>query len=765
MISLAMIVKPTDDEAELLDRALSTVAEHVDEICITITGENEKCEEVCEKYDAEVSHFEWQDDFAAARNYNFEQCSGDYIFWIDADDVVKGAENLETAVEKMKEQGADVGVCDYLYDFDDEGYCVVKYRESRIIKNDDCVKWAGEIHESFEQQRMIDAVFIKGVEILHRTNDERAQNAKKRNLEISRKALEDDPEDPRNYWNLAKSYFADDQNAKALDTYKNFIKMTGSDSEKYLAYHRAAEAALDVEGQDPTDYEIKAMKLKPSWPDAYLGLGEIYHKREEYSKAKEFLIMGMGKQVPEDEYIVWNPRDYDFNPLMLLAECYFRLNKLEKAKKVLEQCLKIYPGKEEVEQKLELVEDELEQLGKVDEIVEKVKEADSKEEIRKILDSAPNDIKSHPKLTHLRNKHFIKEESSGKDIAYVCGYTEHEWNPEIADEEGVGGSEEAVIQLTERWAEQGWNVTVYCNCGHEEKEYNGVTYKPFWTYNYRDKYDVVVFWRFAKFVDYKINADKIFVDLHDVLAAEPEDSQKEFPQRRLDKIDKILVKSKWQRDACFPDIPKEKFEVIPHGLDLEEHDIERDPHRLIWTSSYDRGLETLLQLFPKIKEEVPDATLDIFYGWGVWDSIHKNDPEMKKRKEWMKQKFEELDGVEEHGKVGQKQITKEYLKSGVWSYPTEFTEIFCITAAKVQALGVIPITTNVAALDEVVQHGTKIDAKDIYSNEEAQQEWLDAIISELKNPTSEEERQEMREWALDTFDWDDVAQRWLELFK
>jgi len=764
MISLAMIIKPTDDEAELLDRCLSTVADHVDEICITITGENEKAEEVCEKYDAKVSHFEWQDDFAAARNYSFEQCSGDYILWLDADDVVKEAENIPTAVDKMKEEGADVGVCDYLYDFDEEDYCTVKHRKGRIIKNDGCIKWAGEIHESLQEQRTIDAFYIRGVEILHRSPNERRDAAKERNIRISQKALEDDPDDPRNYWNLAKSYFTNNDFRDALNAYQNFVKLTGSEAEKYLALHRMAECALSLDDEDPTEYELKAMKLKPSFPDTYLGLGEIYAREGEWEKAKEFLVMGLGKDVPKDEYIVWNPRDYDYSPLMLLAECYFRLNKLKEAKKVLEQCLKIYPGKEAIEERIDVLKEEIERLDKVDEIVEKFKEADSKEAKKKILDSAPTDIKSHPKLTHLRNTHFIKEESSGKDIAYVCGYTEHEWNPEIADEEGVGGSEEAVIQLTERWAEQGWNVTVYCNCGHEEREYNGVTYKPFWTYNYRDKYNVTVIWRIPKMAGYDINSDKIFVDLHDVLAEPPAKSQNEFPQERLDKIDKILVKSKWQRDACFPDIPKDKFEIIPHGLDLEEHDIERDPHRLIWTSSYDRGLETLLDLFPKIREEVPDAKLDIFYGWGVWDSVHKGDPKMERRKQKMIEKFENLDGVEEYGKVGQKRITKEYLKSGVWSYPTEFTEILCISALKVQALGVIPITTNVAALDEVVQHGTKIDAKDIYSNEEAQQEWLDAIISELKNPTPEEERKEMMEWARDTFDWDDVADKWLELF-
>jgi len=41
----------------------------------------------------------------------------------------------------------------------------------------------------------------------------------------------------------------------------------------------------------------------------------------------------------------------------------------------------------------------------------------------------------------------------------------------------------------------------------------------------------------------------------------------------------------------------------------------RHKHWVIYTSSYDRGLEHLLKMWPDVKKAVPDAELHIFYGW------------------------------------------------------------------------------------------------------------------------------------------------------
>lgn len=84
----------------------------------------------------------------------------------------------------------------------------------------------------------------------------------------------------------------------------------------------------------------------------------------------------------------------------------------------------------------------------------------------------------------------------------------------------------------------------------------------------------------------------------------------------------------------------------------------------------------------------------------------------------------------------------------------------CITAVKMQAAGCIPVCTNVAALEEVVQFGHKFDIQDMYSNQEAQKRFIGKIVASM----NETDRAEMMKWARETWGWDVVAKQWSDEF-
>lgn len=762
-LSLCIIAKAEDFEAFYLDRCLSYVWSVADEICVTITGKKgqaPKLEQVCKEYRAKVSYFDWVGDFAKARNFNFSQAKGDYIFWLDTDDVLKGAGNLPGIIKKMEEEMIDVGIMDYLYDFDEYKQCTVKHRKGRIVKNDGTIKWVGKLHEGFEEQRQINPYFIKDIKVLHFTDSKRINNAKKRNLEISLQSLKED-KDPRNYWNVANAYFGLGEYDKAITYYECFIQITGSEIERFTAYIRMASASMSLESEsDAITNSFNAILLRPWFPDGYLSLGETYYKAGKLQHAKEFLIQGLTKEIPIDEYIAWNPRDYDFNPLRILADVYFELGKPRESVKCLKSCLKIYPKNLKIKGLITTIEKEIKKFDKIDKICKKAEGITDKKKLKKLLDNVPLNLKSHPKICFLRNIHFVKKKSTGKDLVIYCYPTSEEFDPDIVMKEGRGGSEEAIVHISKRLADLGWNVTVYNNCGHNPKKFGKVWWKPFWDFNLRDKQDVVIAWRLPMLFDYKeVNATKKYVWLHDVL------KPKEFTPRRLENLTKVFALSKYQRDL-FPNVPDNKFMVTGNGICPKHFDkkIKRNPFRMIYTSSYDRGLECLLKLFPIIKKVVPKAELHIFYGWHVWDSMHKENPSKQKEKEEMIELMNQ-EGVYEYGRVSQEQIIEEYQKSNILAYPSEFPEISYITGMKAQAAGCIPVTTTKAALNETIQFGLKINSQNIYSDKQAQEEWINGVINLLKNPPTEEERQEMMSWAKKKFDWDDIASCWDKEFK
>ena len=190
-------------------------------------------------------------------------------------------------------------------------------------------------------------------------------------------------------------------------------------------------------------------------------------------------------------------------------------------------------------------------------------------------------------------------------------------------------------------------------------------------------------------------------------------------------------------------------------------EVERKPHRVLYTSAPNRGLLCLLEMWPEIRKKVPDAELYWAYGWQTYDKAAQHNPQMQSYKKLVVDKLKQ-EGVHDLGRIGHEELAKVMLSGSVWAYPTEFTEISCITAMKMQAAGVVPICTTVAALDETVQHGIKFDVANIYTNEEAKTTYIDQVVKILTEGYAG--REEMQTWAREFYGWNTVASEWSQEF-
>lgn len=82
-LTLCMIVK---NEERYISRCLSSVQDIVDEIVIADTGSQDNTKDICKSFQARVFDFEWENDFAKARNYALQHAEGDWILMLDADE-------------------------------------------------------------------------------------------------------------------------------------------------------------------------------------------------------------------------------------------------------------------------------------------------------------------------------------------------------------------------------------------------------------------------------------------------------------------------------------------------------------------------------------------------------------------------------------------------------------------------------------------------------------------------------------------------------
>ena len=757
-IAFCAIIKGSDKEALILSNLLTSVRPHVDDIFITITQPNEKVEAVANLFNAKISHFTWENDFAKARNFNFSQVPKeyDYILWADADDEFENLDKLREVIENNK---ADGYVLDYVYDHDKYGMPTVVHPKTQVVANDGTFTWVGKIHEDLDSNREITLNRIEGIKRIHKTSNERVKESSIRNREIAESSMTGDP---RDYWNLANAYTGTGEYDKSIETFKKFIKISGSYMEKYMANLRIANMYISLgDYSEAEEYARKAIAISFTYPDGYHTLAQAQKAQGDNYKAIQSSLEGLSKEPPVDTAIVYNPRDYDYNPLMTLAHLYWETAQFEKARVCLEACAEIQPQNRALDNMIKEADREDRLQKQAIKIVKEV-ETFSDDDFLAKFDALEEELKSYPLILQAKNMRFIKKESSGKDLVYYCGNTIN-WTPDIL-KKGVGGSEEAVINLTKQWKKAGYNVTVYNNCG-KEAVYDGITYKPWYTFNYRDKQDVLILWRDLRVLDYDINATKIFADIHDVIR------EGEFTDKRIAKLTKVFVKSQAHREL-FPKVPDDKIVIVPNGMDVSlfDKEVERDPFLIINTSSPDRALSALIRLFPKIKAKEPRAKMKWAYGFDIFDIIHAKDREKQAWKKTMLRKMKEA-GIENLGKISHQEVADLTLSAGVMLYPTHFMEIDCVSARKAQLAGTHVVCADFGALKTTVKYGYKIKspytkdnwcppyAFDMADDPERDDEYVEAVLKAFENT----ERQEMREWAK-TFTPEYVSSVWLKEF-
>ena len=143
--SLCMIVK---NEAAVLRRCLSSIADLMDEIIIVDTGSTDRTVEIVSNYTSQVYRYPWKDDFSEARNYSFSKASMEYCMWLDADDILEQPERKKfIQLKQSLSPDTDMVMMKYNTSFDEAGNPVFSYYRERWIRNVPEYRWTGGVHE------------------------------------------------------------------------------------------------------------------------------------------------------------------------------------------------------------------------------------------------------------------------------------------------------------------------------------------------------------------------------------------------------------------------------------------------------------------------------------------------------------------------------------------------------------------------------------------------------------------------------------------
>lgn len=357
-------------------------------------------------------------------------------------------------------------------------------------------------------------------------------------------------------------------------------------------------------------------------------------------------------------------------------------------------------------------------------------------------------------------------------------------------ERPIGGSESALFYLTRELARLGHSIIIYNNCGSEAGIYEGVDFRQFTDIaelirlSKNDNFDVFISFRDLPAFLFPIRAKKRIWWGHDDFSNvwNYSDARKHlgiaflrFAGSLINILcDSLFVVSGWLGRICTDilGVKKERIYVTKNGVYLpyfEGSISSRNPYRLVYTSVPARGLDILLDIFPEILKQVPQAALHIYCGFDLGVLKEKDKVLAKNIYEKTKQGRVYLEGTKKHSELAQ-----ELLRSGLFLYPSHsvphaafYAETSCIAALEAQAAGCPVITSNRGAMPESIRDGeTGILINGDPHSREYKEKFIKETVSLLKDPSRMKRMSESaKRFIRDNYTWELIAKEWTKKFE
>ena len=360
----------------------------------------------------------------------------------------------------------------------------------------------------------------------------------------------------------------------------------------------------------------------------------------------------------------------------------------------------------------------------------------------------------------IKDKQFIKDMCAVSmppisptpiyDIVYYAGDFQPEWR---ADSKSLGGSEQAIVHLSESWAKLGFKVAVYANLD-KACSINGVDYFKNSQFPYSQRQKVLILWRISGLIILPLRpqADVIIADFHDNF-----NPIMKFVKSYADDIHYFVFKSEYHV-KCFESIvcklEDEKRIVLPNGVRVsdfqrKEGDPERDPFRVVYASSYERGLVWMVKgLWPIIQQMEPRAELHVYYG------IRDLHPELRN----VLLEAVATMHIMDHGLQPLDIIRREKLRAGFHLYPSHHgAEIDCISVRESLVAGCIPILAKTGVFLERDGFFIDFNIQDPATLTKPAIEIVKLMRDTARMDTLREELYKSKT----IFSWETVADKWL----
>ena len=650
----------------------------------------------------ELIPFIWVDDFSKARNEALRLTKTDYMAWIDADDVLRGAENLRPIIKDIDGDESFIGTWHpYWYSRDGNGNVNTVHIRERIVRMSTGWEWKHRIHEALtpiSPGRWFEDTQERLVWEHQRPPEPQAE----RNVKLLFLEYADDPS-PRTVRAIGDQYFAGGEWEKAADWYERFYVDTRAllpERWQALCYaSRCLRFLRDYEGS--LRLAKMAVEMMPYWNDGYLQMASAYAATGEWGKAA-YWAEHAKKQEKPISFLIHNPVEDGAEANFQLHLAYTAMERYDKALACAEEAYRWLPDNERLKKNIEVLKEAVSNTATRDSFLALAKTLSDKGKLA--LWRQMDGVGKNAAIRDVTIPILLRQVRRGTqpEVTIFCGQSLEQWTAKTPTTTGIGGSETAVIEVSRRLARDGYRVLVYNDCGVDEGIQDGVAYVDWRRWRFQNKTDVFVAWRMTYEEMAQTKARAKWLWLHDL------NRQLLITEKNTGFVDKVFGVSTFHADYLKQAYPflAERVGFLNNGINLErfQQQVKRQDFKVAWTSSPDRGLLHLLAMWPHIVKAEPAAELHVFYGWDNIDKLLGTPgyEGLAMLKQTVLGMMEKTPSVKWRGRVDQNILAEELLSSQVWAYPTSFVETFCIGALEAMAAGCHIVSSDLGNIPNVV---------------------------------------------------------------
>jgi tetratricopeptide (TPR) repeat protein len=334
-VGLGLIAR---DEEQTIPRLLASCEGAFDEVVLVDTGSKDATVERFETWAAtqpgincRVVHFQWVDDFGAARQVALSALGTDWCSWADCDDELRGAPALRAAAA-----AAPPGIAGLTARYD---YAPTEHaRHVRLVRRG-FGRWHGAIHEALEVGGRVGAIPDDLVRWVHLPVAQDGPKARlRRDLEILERQVAGAPDDARAVFYLAQTHRDLGHREQAIELYERRAGMEGWDEETFYARFQAGLLLVDSDWPRAMATLIDAWEMRPERLEPTQALSANLRVRGSYEAAHLFAVRGAGRAQPADGLFVasWI---YDWGMLFELSITAYWVGDLATSRAACEELL------------------------------------------------------------------------------------------------------------------------------------------------------------------------------------------------------------------------------------------------------------------------------------------------------------------------------------------------------------------------------------------------------------------------------------------